>query len=853
MDKFWLYFKTKVVNLFWILPLLIVISCFVGSFFNVGPINKFNSWFYGVRCDISTLWKLEILPFLTLVFSVCLIIRQNKKICAYNKVLPKSNNRGLFKFIISYLRLPKRIFIPSIAYWMLFFWSIGWGLYICALWSNYGSDGNVAEILGYAAMASLDLFLLDINGNILDSVGHSIDGFNSSPIKGGIIITSIFAAFSSFSIIIKLFLNRLLSTLHASKATIDDSHNHIYIFWGVNDKSINLANSIKKNDHRSYIIYVEHIDTDSNDTDGISNIVNFVSPDKSKIELIDLDDRTLYLYSTAELKEVTNDSNLWLHLGLDQLDRLLRELSKFTPQNEQKNDALINDKRQNNSNQIHVVFLSEDRDKNISDCICMVDNFTLLSKNDSNFRNIEKVIHCQTRRDSVTSIIEDSRTNIDNKIEVRVIDESILSVERLKEDIDVHPINFVDIEVKDKKNIGTVKEQLTSLIIGFGETGRDSLRFLYEFGAFLSPTPNISIRNPFQCHVVDPKISDLGNNFKANNPSIFTHNSQAKISFYDTNDKSSVFYNLLDEIAPSLNYIVVAVGDDEVNITVAVNVLKYIRRKRKNLDKLIILVRSYGQESFSHLAGIANHYNSVLNSETNNNTLIKIFGQVEDLFTYDNIVANSFKQKAIDFYEAYDAAYVLTEEGKSYGGERTSWQDRRKRALSSGKLSNIEDLRRKESQDFSNAWHALTKLRIIDAVLTEYCGNTFEKPLTSLLANKMFSQNGDIPVREIHPTEITYPKLDYQFEENFKSIISILMTNLAKTEHLRWVAAHEAIGYEYGEKHGDQTKDIIHKWHSCMVQWESLELLPSSSVRLYDYLVIETTLKMIENKSDKSL
>lgn len=854
MNKMLSYIRRIIVNLFWLLPLLIVISIWVGFRWNISDINDFTSSNYGQLLDISALKKLEVLPCLTLVFSIYLIGGIIIKIVAYKKTFPHKRIKGLRSFVIFCLRLPRQLFIPLTAYWMLLFWSIGWGLYICALWSNYSSDGNLAEILGYAAMASLDMFLLDINGNILDNIGKSIDGFNASVIKGGIIITSIFAAFSSFAIVIKLFLNRLISTLHASKAGIDDNHNHIYIFWGINSKSIALANSIKKHDSRNYIIYIEPLDSESDEIDGVANIVNYVSPSKSKIESIDLDERTLYLYSTADLTEVKTDENLWSHIGLDQADRLFKELSVFTPQkmsDDNKNRSGADDIVRN---QIHIFFISEDRDTNISNAISTVENFIILSGNNVGFKDIEKTIYCQTRRDSVTSVIEDSRTNLNNNIEVVVIDESVLAIERIKEDIDLHPVNFVDIELKEKRNICTVKNELTSLIIGFGETGRDSFRFLYEFGAFLSPNHDMSIRSAFHCHVVDSKMSELEAHFKKNTPAIFQQDNPATVDFYEASDKSSIFYNLLESISSKLNFIVVAAGDDETNITIAVNVLKYIRRTRENLDKLVILVRAYNQDSFSHLNGIANHYNRVLKKEAKGHTIFKIFGQVEEIFTYDNIIANTFKRKAINFYEAYDSAYVLTEEGISYGGERTSWQKRRKDALASNKLCDIEDLRRKESQDFSNAWHALTKLHIIDAVLAEYCGNTFDICHAKLLAEKMFNQDGDIPVREIHPTEITYPKLDHQFEENFKSIISILMTNLAKTEHLRWVAAHESLGYVFGERIDTITKrkiskDIIHKWHSCMVPWERLELLPASSTRLYDYLVIETTLKLLENEN----
>ena len=189
MNRLSSYIRRMLINFFWILPLLIVLSICVGFIFNVNSPDKLCSSIGGQLCDITYLLKLEILPFITLLFCVYWIIRTRKTIKSYRRTLPNTTKEtGILRLFISYLRLPRRIFIPSIGYWMLCFWSIGWGLYICALWSNYYSDGNIAEILGYSAMASLDLFLLDINGNILDGIGKSIDGFNSAVIKGGIII-----------------------------------------------------------------------------------------------------------------------------------------------------------------------------------------------------------------------------------------------------------------------------------------------------------------------------------------------------------------------------------------------------------------------------------------------------------------------------------------------------------------------------------------------------------------------------------------------------------------------------------------------------------------------------------------
>lgn len=48
------------------------------------------------------------------------------------------------------------------------------------------------------------------------------------------------------------------------------------------------------------------------------------------------------------------------------------------------------------------------------------------------------------------------------------------------------------------------------MIIGFGETGRDAFRFLYEFGALIDVNGN---RNPQKIYVVDEHIDELKGDF----------------------------------------------------------------------------------------------------------------------------------------------------------------------------------------------------------------------------------------------------------------------------------------------------------------------------------------------------
>jgi len=726
------------------------------------------------------------------------------------------------------------------------------------------NNSNVAEVLGYSAMASLDLFLLDINGNILDGLDNArqiLGGIDVILLKGMITLVAIMAAFCSFALVIKLFVKRLVSVYHANRVKIkNNKNNHIYIFFGLNEKSRYLAKSITEGDpERGLIIFVDRREVEEDDTDGMNNLIQQVSP-VSEISPEDmLNDHVIYLTASCDLKNVREDSEIFYSLGLDEIETLLRVLCRNVPSIKYQKKSGNAETAEEISNQLHIFFLSENRDSNEFNTKHMAEALNELSKSNIAFKNrIQKKIYCQTRRDAVTSIIEDSRTNLNNNLEVVVLDESVLSIERLKENVELHPISYVNIEVEDRQNIGTIKSEFTSLIIGFGETGRDALRFLYEYGAFLKASENKSERSTFKCHAIDSKMSKLAPHFKANHPAIFQHHnvkceSDELVVLHETTDKSIEFYSLLDDIADKLNYVVIAVGDDETNITIAVNVLKYIRIKRDDISNLKILVRAYGKDTFSHLTGIANHYNLVLNDETKGGSLFHVFGQLEELFTYENIVSNSFKTRAIDYYNSYYEAYVLTDEGQKYGGKRTSWQERRMTALSTNNLSDIEDLRRKESQDISNAWHSLTKLLIIKTALNKYCGNTLEKNALELLAIKMFESEDMVPIRKISPTEISYPILDEKFDANFKSIISLLITNLAKTEHLRWIAAHEALGYKYHEKQIIQTnegkkkeitKNIIHKWHSYMTSWEDLDLMPASSVRLYDYLVVETSLRL---------
>ena len=63
----------------------------------------------------------------------------------------------------------------------------------------------------------------------------------------------------------------------------------------------------------------------------------------------------------------------------------------------------------------------------------------------------------------------------------------------------------------------------------------------------------------------------------------------------------------------------------------------------------------------------------------------------------------------------------------------------------------------------------------------------------------------------------------------------ILLHNLARVEHERWIASHKLMGYIY-----NKVNDCVQKHHCCLCPWEALDAVTQS----YDCNVVDTTLRL---------
>lgn len=722
-------------------------------------------------------------------------------------------------FGITLLSTPKNILLPFLGRLILTIWSFGWILYTVAVWADINGVHSVTGTLLYAAMSSFDLFLFDINGNIIDNI--DLPGLWTGILKGLLGITSILASCALGSIVIGMFLTRFINFLKSKAIRMGDGrYKNLYIFFDQTESAQILADDILKNDAQGVVVTLHSANVKDDEADGWENILGIFASRERMKSMSDINSRRLHLHTSRTVEEADEMyrsgkyPSLWESLDVTTLSRLIKELGT-TP-----------------GAHLRLFFMSDNRDRNVLNTKIFADEL----EKDSELDQVDKSIYCVSRQDGVTSVIEDRYDS--SLLKIKILDDSRLSVQEIIRNPDCHPIRFVEIDKRDAP--GTVKSKFTSLIVGFGETGRDIFRFLYEYGAF-PDAENLgredhqtTLRSAFECHIVDPDIDRLKAPLVAGAPSIFSENGLGDrnlIRFYPSTDTSEEFFKLLDSIGEDLNYVVVATGDDERNITVAVRILQYVIRKRgKNkLENFRIFIRTYESESFSHLENVTRHYN-----ELYGNDYLQVFGHRENIYSYSHVILDKETEEARNYHNMYSKI----ESGNNQIDETDYWQTLwenldyntylermvKKKKVPMSRAENKLDVKRQIDESRKNSLHAPTKLYILEEVLRE---NGVSQPVENVKLMLSFMGTNAFDER------FTQIKEGAKTENG--DVRKKLLYNLCRLEHLRWNASHQLRGFRYGE-----VKNFISLEHPCLVPWEKLD----DGSRTYDYLVVETSLNL---------
>ena len=714
---------------------------------------------------------------------------------------------------------------------MFFVWSLGLWLYMYAIDNNpqINNDSEFPIVSGLelwfrSAVASLDMFMFNIESNIIDHI-------KDLPLVRGLIsFLSLIAGTLTIWLIVSLFGERLWSSVQLWWCSHINSDKELCIFFGINEASKLLADSIKKDakDREFQLVFVEFPIVNNDDLN--SGWGGFIKSVTHRVDTFRVARSYGAHMSLANARPNSLNINaskvsdkIFQRIGLSEISRMILKTN----------------------NKVHLFFLSENETSNIQSVQVLKHDSTILEKSD----HYECIFYCQTRNNSIHRVIENDQSR--RGIEVKVIDTSRLCVDFLKYKPELHPVNYVDVQ-----DDASVSSPFNALVVGFGEVGLDAVRFLYEFGAFVKTgsTSQHVERSDFHCNVVDKNMPDLAGQFIVNAPAIkpsmsFVGDSideYSLITLHNMDCQSVFFYQKLEEWIQHLNYIVIATGDDEMNISLAVRMLRMAIRCETNFDYFRIMVRIKHDEN-GHFGNIAQYYNRLWSAEMKKDerdnferqkhvlssdlvdSPISLFGSLKDIYKYDYIVSDVLLDQAKKFKDRYDTSVkaLQIQSGNDIYPTMT-WEEEINTYLQldgdyadySPTFSNVMKLRRMQSQNYENCFHIYTKQRLAMFALgaDEY---------KALISHQLFRKNNETI---------------YSWRSGIKpkdKLIKVLDT-LAQTEHLRWNASHEVLGYQ--DKGDENYKDEARLYHGCIKNWSAL----SENIKSYDYNVVDVSLDIID-------
>lgn len=641
-------------------------------------------------------------------------------------------------------------------------------------------------------------------------------------------VVHLLAAFVSLVFVLKHFGYNIIAHFKMlAEAYFWRTKQTTYVFWSMNDASYNLARDIRNHHERindkSYRMIVVRTTNDDEMTgkpNGVDRLMNILSLKNIHLDrLLDLMCLTTNSFQDViHLRlEGVKDDVLCKHLQLNALAAIIKRKTRGS---------------------VHMFFFSDDDNENILAVANLKRDQTVHSFADGAGHEVH--LYCRARYNSVHRVIEDEQLH--NCIQVHVVDASHISIEAIKQRVEFHPVNFVTIE-KD----ATVSSAFNALVVGFGEVGTDAVRFLYEFGAFVKSgtgTKTVAVeRSDFHCDVIDPSMSHLAGVFQANAPSVSVGREQSSlISLHEMDPDSADFFDFVKASIKKLNYVVIALDDDVKNISLAVLIFKFAVQHKEwrdgndCLSDFRILVR-VKRDNDGQIRRIAEHYNRLWAAEMRCEDKLKrihqheikksdrldvpitIFGLLEETFTYDFIVDDTLTKVAKQYKKRYDQSVdAMT------GSKSSTWETQYDELMQltpdsidfSPTLSGVMRLRRTQKQNFENCYHLKTKALLARRALGDELFPVFA--------------SGQLTRKE---NEITYSCIDGTKPDD---AVTRVLDVIAQTEHLRWIASHELMGYK--DYLTEDDKDEARLLHGCLKPWEEL----SPRVQSYDYNVVDVAL-----------
>jgi len=645
-----------------------------------------------------------------------------------------------------------------------------------------------------AVVSSLGMFIYQ------DDISELTDGVKAnSRFMAMYSIAHFMAALITSFALVRLIGMRLFYLMDLWGAVHFGEKKNLYLFWGINPQSVTLAESIHKEaEGDKRIVFVNTSESDGDDMEvSIRSLFDVV---KLKEEAGDrlFGIKAMMVNSHASLADASSGDAAPTLYGLFHERARLRLLAKLM---RRKSDS------------IHIFFLSGDEDKNINNLEAVM-TIVSMPKN-------EVHVYCHAHHSAKTrwAEIKEICTYGENP-RIHIVDSSYLSVFCLKDKLECHPISYVKID----HDTATVSSPFRSMVIGFGETGEEAFKFLYEFGAFIGKDGE---KTKFHCTIIDRRASEIEGLFYAKSPAMRertdTEGEERELLFMQCAIDSRAYWERIEsEVRGGLNYIVIAIDNEELAIDTAVNIGTLASRWRDEDEtrKLAIYVRSYKDESAARIESIAAEMDGKLSAGVS----IKIFGSMREIFRHDVIVADKCLERAKRYNYAYSGSPADQDKESCWEKELKI-----KEAKADPKIYNIEDTERRRDQNFSNVFHAKTKERLLISAGVDI----------GKLSDDVLQREKDTPnyISPLLPDDIRRK-----------------LINAARLEHERWIAASFLQGWTATERATDE-KDLPKKLHNDLRPWDSLRSEGSSRLQVqgYDCDVVDTTIKLYNNDNKKTV
>ena len=603
----------------------------------------------------------------------------------------------------------------------------------CVVTRNGFVDFNdaISRVL-FSIQYSLEMFIANtimFKGEVMDALkDHTYLFYIFVPLYGAALLTSGFTIFHFLS-------RRLYTWFWLTTHKQNDLKAHIFV--GINKASEHLAADIATSNQNNQIIFIDLLDHQDN-PQGLSvwDIIGRFFKDSEEVK--NLNEHTV-------LKE----------------GRSLRKLTEWL-------------KGENTT----VYILSDDQTKNLS----ILES--LWEHND-----LECKIFCHAKKEGLVNAY-DSITDITDRI--TFVDSSYLAIETLKKGSGkMLPVNFVEIATDPKENfkLGYVESTFNCAILGLGETGKEALKFLYEFGAFANKNNH---KAPFTCHIFDSNLKQAIGDFGIDLRTIKSSDAENKeFILYQTRIGTERFKKQITKIVNDLNYIVVCLGDDNLNIKLALDIAEYATMLGKDTSKNFCI--AIKQCNFSKI-----NKDTIEKANLVYNKCLHTFGMQEDIWKMKIISNEDMDNDARKFNESYCKLSDALLKSMKYGNRK--WEERDQARRSNDYKARCK-AKRQIAQDYSNCVHITTKRAL--------CAGS------GITSDMIFDVNDNC----IHCTQ------------THRDIIE----HLAVGEHLRWEASHLILGYKYSANGTDDIK----KLHEHIVPYSALP----ENIKHFDWLVVKNSIE----------